>query len=69
MEVAATVDVTFDSAENQGGRVRRPAEGTFTLKPRAAATLALAALVVASEEKEKRSRWGQNVQFEKKTPP
>jgi len=51
MEVAATVNITFNSTENQGGGVRCPAKGTFTLKPRAATTLALAALVVAPVER------------------
>lgn len=48
MEVATTVHITFNTAENQSGRVGRPAKGTFTLKPRAAAALALTTLIVAS---------------------
>ncbi len=47
MEVAATVHITFNTTENQSGGVRRPAKGTFTLKPRAATTLALTTLIVA----------------------
>lgn len=47
MEVATTVHITFNAAENQSGRVGRPAKGTFTLKPRAAAALALTTLIVA----------------------
>lgn len=47
MKVAATVYITLDATENQSGRVRRPAEGTFALKPWASATLALTTLIVA----------------------
>lgn len=47
MEVATTVHITFNTAENQSGGVGRPAKGTFTLKPRAATALALTALIVA----------------------
>lgn len=47
VEVAATVYITLHTAEDQGGRVGRPAEGTFTLKPGAPATLALTTLIVA----------------------
>lgn len=47
VEVAATVHITLHPAENQSGWVRRPAEGAFTLKPRAPTALALTALVVA----------------------
>lgn len=62
MEVAATVHVTFNTTENQGGGVRCPAKGAFTLKPRAATTLALTALIVAPVGRGKLC-WGQNVLF------
>lgn len=48
VEVAATVDVAFNTAENQGSWIRRPAQGAHALKERAAAALAHPTLVVAS---------------------
>lgn len=48
VEVAATVHVALNTAENQGGWVGRPAEGAHALEPRAAAALAHPTLVVAS---------------------
>lgn len=47
MKVAATVYITLHTTENQSGWVRRPAEGTFTLKPWTPATLALTTLIIA----------------------
>lgn len=48
VEVAATVDVAFDTAQNQSGGVGCPTQGAFTLKPRAAAALTLTAFIVTS---------------------
>lgn len=47
VEVAATVYITFDTTENQSGWIRRPPEGTFTLKPWASTTQTLTTLIVA----------------------
>lgn len=47
MEVAATVHVTLNTTENQSGRVRCPAKGTFALKSWTATTLAFTTLIVA----------------------
>lgn len=51
VEVAATVDVALNTAENQGSWVRCPTEGAHALKERAAAALAYPTLIVASAKR------------------
>lgn len=48
VEVAATVNITFYATQNQSSGIRCPAQGAFTLKPWAAATLALTTLIVTA---------------------
>lgn len=47
VEVAATAHITFNTTQHKSGRVRRPAQGTLALKPRAPATLTLPTFIVA----------------------
>lgn len=57
MKVAATVDITFNTTENQSGRVGRPAKGTFALKPWTATALALTTLIVTPVRGDKLCFW------------